>query len=640
MKSLQNSKHTLLTLCALILCTVLCAVSISAADVVNSGQGGDSITWTLYDDGSLVFEGTGAMWDYESQEETPYIDYLEDITSVEFKSGITYIGAITLVRYPYLASISIPDTVTSIGEGAFFGCESLTSIVFPDSITEIGSAVIANCYSLESVVLSEKLTSIPDNTFQNNFALKSVTVPDSVTSLGMAAFGWCYSLETVTLPENLTEIGSAAFIECSALESIRIPDSVTYIGDIPFQYCYNLKTVSLPENLTSISYGMFYNCYALESVNIPETVTLIEPYAFSSCQSIQNLCIPAAVTEIGEGAFAYCFGLTIEIAEGQEHYICDENGGLFTADMTRLLFFPHNSGLETYAIPDGVVSIDTGAFHDDCSLASVSIPASVTEIGENAFGAAHFITAYSVDENNPSFSADEHGVLFNKDKTELIQYPIGRENGSYTVPDSVINIRSEAFAYSLTLTDITMGANVETIGTGAFQCCENLNNFTLPESLRSADAYAFSECYALTSMTLPENMEYLGDYAFSNSYNLTEVNVLSPNMEYAWDIFASVPAETFTLYGLIGSTTEAYAADWGYTFAEYVPPTFLPGDISGDGVIDINDAMMLFQYSMIPHIFPIDYEGNTDFNGDGNLDISDAMRLFQHSMLPDQFPLE
>ena len=156
--------------------------------------------------------------------------------------------------------------VTTIGFGAFFGCDSLTSVVIPDSVTTIGSDAFYCCSSLTSVV-----------------------IPDSVTTIGSYAFYNCSSLTSVVIGDSVTTIGSYAFYNCSSLTSVVISDSVTTIGKGVFLLCSSLTSVVIPDGVTTIGHYAFYNCSSLTSVEIPDSVTTIGDYVFSSCSSLKTV---------------------------------------------------------------------------------------------------------------------------------------------------------------------------------------------------------------------------------------------------------------------------------------------------------------------------------------------------------------
>ena len=219
---------------------------------------------------------------------------------------------------PSLKSITIPDSVTSIGDKAFSWCESLQSVTIPDSVTSIGDRAFYHCDFLQSVTA-----------FSGCESLQSVTIPDSVTSIGRSAFSGCESLQSVTIPDSVTSIGDWAFFCCSSLQSISIPDSVMRIGDSAFKFCSSLQSVTIPESVTSIGISAFSGCSSLQSVTIPNSVTSIGSYAFNGCKSLQSVTIPDSVTSIGDGAFGGC------------------------------------SSLQSVTIPDSVTNIDDRVFTED-----------------------------------------------------------------------------------------------------------------------------------------------------------------------------------------------------------------------------------------------------------------------------------
>ena len=177
----------------------------------------------------------------------------------------------------------VPDSVTSIGEGAFSYCGSLASITIPDSVTSIGAWAFSNCVSLTSITIPDSVTSIGKGAFCDCDSLTSVTIPDSVMSIDAWTFAGCDSLTSVTIPVSVTSIGDYAFDGCTNLTSITIPDSVKSIGAWAFSYCGSLTSITIPDSVKSICEGTFCECASLEKVSIPVSVTSIERMAFASC---------------------------------------------------------------------------------------------------------------------------------------------------------------------------------------------------------------------------------------------------------------------------------------------------------------------------------------------------------------------
>ena len=205
-----------------------------------------------------------------------------------------------------LQNITIPNSVTSIGDRVFICCKSLQSITIPNSVKSIGDFDFRSCESLQSVTIPNSVKSIVDKAFSGCVSLQSVTIPNSVKSIGDEAFRWCQSLQSVTIPNSVKSIGDEAFSLCKSLQSVTIPNSVTSIGDEAFCCCRSLQSVTIPNSVTSIGDEAFSGCRSLQSVTIPNSVTSIGDEAFCSCRSLQSVTIPNSVTKIGDGAFSGC----------------------------------------------------------------------------------------------------------------------------------------------------------------------------------------------------------------------------------------------------------------------------------------------------------------------------------------------
>ena len=458
----------------------------SIVDFGTCGADGDNATWVLYDDGELLITGSGDMQNYDKASDYQWYSYKDKISNVTIGKNITSIGRYAFDYYKSLTSVTIGNGVKSIGECAFDMCEGLTSVTIgnsvmsigkyafrlcdgltsvtiPDSVTNIGHDAFASCESLTSVTIGNGVTSIDDDAFLGCRSLTSVTIGNSVTRIGNSAFRSCESLTSVAIPGSVERIGERAFEWCRSLTSVTMGNGVTRIGYCAFEYCKSLTSVTIPNSVTSIGERAFYYCTSLTSVTLPNSVTSIGDSAFSYCENLTSVTIPDSVTSIGGSAFGSCKNLTsVTIPDS----VTSIGNGAFNSC----------KNLTSVTIPDSVTLIGNGAFSSCESLTNVTIPDSVTNIGRDAFARCKSLTLITVDTNNMYYSSDSYGVLFNKDKTELIQYPIGNTRTSYIIPDSVTSIGRCAFEYCTSLTSVTLPNSVTSVGTFAFNNCESLTD--------------------------------------------------------------------------------------------------------------------------------------------------------------------
>ncbi len=249
------------------------------------------------------------------------------------------------------------------------------------------------------------------------------------------------SVEYGGVTYSVTSIDYIAFYECRSLTSITIPNSVTSIDNHAFYGCSSLTSVTIPNSVTSIGGNAFYGCSSMTSVAIPNSVTSIGDYAFYGCSSLTSITIPDFVISIGNGTFYGCSALT------------------------------------SIEIPNAVTSIGNHAFYGCSSLTSVTIPSSVISIGNGAFLDCSNLTDIQVESNNSKYCSLD-GVLFNSDKSVLVEFPTGRA-GEYQIPSSVTSIRDYAFYGCSSMTSVAIPSSVTSIGSSAFHMCENLKSIYL-----------------------------------------------------------------------------------------------------------------------------------------------------------------
>ena len=432
-------------------------------------------------------------------------------------NGLIYItnaASITITGYngPSTAVV-IPGTingyiVTSIGDHAFDGTSgnpTPTSITIPDSVTNIGNSVFYGDTSLTNVTIGQGVINIGMNDFVNCISLNAITV-NSFNSSYTSIAGVLFSKNTntiiqypsgitngnYTLPANIVNIGASAFYQCGSLTNIAIPSGVTNIGDVAFYFCTNLSRFVMPNKVTGIGSAAFESC-GLTSVIIPNTITSIKSQTFAMCESLTNVTMFNGLASIGDSAFSSCVNLT-------SMWIPDSVTNIGNSAFASCV------GLANVALGTNIASIGNGAFSGS-GLTSITILSSVTNIGSGAFGGCANLTAITVDTNNPDYSSVD-GALFDKAQTTLIQYPIGKV-GNFVIPNTITSIGLQ-FEGMYNLTGITIPDSVTNISTYAFYQCEGLTNVTIGNGVTRIDDITFSECGSLAWITMGKSVSYIG----------------------------------------------------------------------------------------------------------------------------------
>lgn len=240
--------------------TFYCTMFLSVYAATYSGSCGEALQWTFQTEtGVLDITGSGKMTDYAlNNPVAPWYSYRSSITSVNLPKGLTSIGACAFVHCTGLTSISIPKSVTTICGGAFYECTALSSVSIPNSVTSIGWSAFLGCSALTSISIPNSVTTIERAAFSKCSGLTSVSIPNSITSIGQEVFANCTNLISVSIPTSVTKIGTSAFWGCSALASVLIPEAVTSIGAGAFYECTSLISATIPSTITTIETGAFY----------------------------------------------------------------------------------------------------------------------------------------------------------------------------------------------------------------------------------------------------------------------------------------------------------------------------------------------------------------------------------------------
>ena len=403
--------------------------------VMGSGSCGDSATYTLYSDGRLVIEGSGEV-------EKDFYDNEKNIKSVEIGEGITSLKndfqwSGVFQGCSNLVSITLPESLTNIGDYTFRNCGSLKEIVIPKGVTSIGEYAFDGCSSLSSIILSDKITSIGNYAFYNT-GLKEISLPDTLTEIGSNVFSSCSDLRKVKLPSGIKKISAGMFDNCERLNSIELPSGVTEIGDRAFSGCSRLISLDLPKGLTSIGNGAFSGS-GIINFNLPDGLKTIGDIAFSSGE-FSTIKIPDSVTAIGAGAFSW------------------------------------NDNLKSIEISDGVTEIKASTFLYDYYIENIKLPKNLKTIGDNAFGFCLRLNSIEIPES----------------VTDIGEYAFKSCNmAEIQLPKSLTSLKYGTFMSCSNLTTIRIPKPVTSIDTDAFKSCQALRSVYIENGATKIEKHAF-----------------------------------------------------------------------------------------------------------------------------------------------------
>ncbi len=493
------------------------------------------------------------------------------IPSTYKNKPVTSIGGGAFFDCSGLTSVTIPDSVKSIGDYAF--CySSLTSITIPDSVKSIGDKAFADCTSLRSVTIGKGVTSIGDDAFDycnnlskvntadlvswckidfdggysnplgyaKNFYIngelaKNIIIPDGVKSIGDYAFCGYKKLESIKIPDSVKRIGEYAFSGCTKLSKVNIEDLASWCkidfedyGSNPLYFAKNLyingklaKNIVIPNGVKKIGKYVFDGCTSIESIKIPDSVTSIGFAAFSSCPNLTSVTIGNGVTSIGKQAFAGCPSLA-SVTIGNAVTSIGNSA------------FSRCTSLASIIIPDSVESIGRFAFQNCQSLTSIKIPDSVTSIDKYAFSICTSLKSATIGSGVTSI---EENAFWDCTSLESIRFSNGLESIGYGAfqkckslksvkfPDSVTSIGHYAFYKCTSLESIGFSDGLESIGACAFEYCKSLKSIKIPDSVTKIGIFAFDSCTSLESVTIGEGVTRIGESAFSGCKSLKSVTI-------------------------------------------------------------------------------------------------------------------
>ncbi|MHB9140699.1 MAG: leucine-rich repeat domain-containing protein [Paludibacter sp.] len=465
--------------------------------------------------------------------------------SVSVTSGISYTGDIVIP-----STVSYNDTVfsvTSIYSNAFIDSDSLTSVTIPNSVSTIGTGAFYGCSELTSINLS------PDNpyfiftdgilysTIQNqliyciNSKTGKIDIPKTVKVIGIGAFYGCKGITSVSVPNSITVINSLAFNNCTGLTTVSIGDSTNtgtrtsiIIQSTAFAGCSGLTSLSLYEPIASY-YSPFQNLASLKTLAIGNSVTTIDYSAFSTLPGLTKVILGRAdlspvTISVYMGAFnasTLLDTLNLNCNLVIKNYSTGAVSPFSTISFLSIgenvssigdYAFIGSTNLKNIIVPNAVTSIGQSTFAGCSSVTGITLGSSVAQIGSGVFTGCSSLLNINVDNANTTYSSI-NAVVFSKDQLTFIQYPTGR-SGEYEIPDFV-----------------------KTIGTNAFMSCQGLQSIIIPQSITSVQSSAFANCSGLTSVSIGhiDNISSavvsIASDAFTSCINITKL-ILNKNFSF------------------------------------------------------------------------------------------------------------
>lgn len=535
----------------------------SGTGAVYTGTLGENVSWSLdTGTGALTVTGSGAMGTYKytnGQSTSPIWNYRSYIKSVTIADTVTSVGSDAFYGCTNLTAVDLGSGVAKIGSGAFYECNALKEIVIPDSVTSIGSNAFYNCFRLSAVTMGSGVTSIGASAFKYCTSLTEIVIPDSVTTIGEVAFSWCEKLTTVTMSSSVTKIGSSAFIYCSKLNKVIISDPDAWL---------KISFGGSSANPLTYAHALYVGDELLTDLVIPGTVTNINQYAFYGCTSITSVYMPQSVTSIGQYAFNGMSSLkTVRYAGSQADWLKIRIGS-YNESLTNLTPEYDQSladycRITTAATEHGTVAVDNVMAKVGDTVTITAIPAAGYAVesylldgvaipdGGNTFTAtkdhlvsATFTKVYDVADSGKAYGDCGANIKWALDTEGVLHiYGTGPMNTNNGNPGNVPWAN-----YNYDIKSVLLANGITSIESWSFYNCRNLTEIIIPDSITSIGAYAFEYCGDLMKIVIPASVASIGNDAFQ-SCSLTSAEFLAAHlpllaMACFWAILPISPSST------------------------------------------------------------------------------------------------
>lgn len=404
----------------------------------------------------------------------------------------------------------VPDTVTNLDKGAFYGCEKIKNLTLSESLAELPLQAFFGCASITSFVVPDSVTTIHDFAFYGCESLVYVRLPESLEKYGNNVFSSCKNLETLSISEDCesltTENGTLfskdksvlyTFPAANAYTQYTVPQSVERIAEGAFSGAIKLTKIELPKTLKSISNKAFFECESLSSITIPANVTEIGSLAFKGCISLKKITIGESVAYIEADAFVQCYSLkNIYVQEGNTNFTVLDSV-LYSADKTKLVCYPSRKSGKTFTLPETVTAIKDYAFYGCFYLEKITLHPKVEQLAASSFYKCPALKAFVLDGDGENFSVYE-GVLYDADMTTLIKYPSDKSGSFFTIPETILFLQSYTFENCTMLRKIKIGSSMLEMMSDSFYEMDSLKIVCVKDSYAHSYAVNYGFDYELS----------------------------------------------------------------------------------------------------------------------------------------------
>ena len=577
----------------------------------------DGIHYQVKDDGDVEVT--------EVDPHTKIVDIPEEVTNGDITYRVSSIGEYAFEDHSDINYLSIPSTIKSIGEFAFIDCGNSMTV----NIADLGAWCQMELGNIHSSPLSSA-----GKVLVCDVETTDIQIPNTVTSIGNYTFYQCRTINTLSIPGSVTTIGSSAFEDCTGLTSISLSYGNTYIGGSTFEGCTGLTEVTIPGSINVISINAFKNCGNLSSViSEIQYPSEIDECVFEGIPSSAVLQVPKGTKSVYQFMDGWDqFYRVVEVGVGDVDFSRDGINYRITSedevevasadDDNKVIVIPET--IDHEGVTYHVTAIGESAFEGRSDISYLSIPSSITSIGEYAFidcGSNITVNISSIESWCKVTLGNEHASPLSSAKAF---FSGGKEIKNLVIPDGVEAISDFAFYQCRSITSLVIPGSVKTIGSSTFEDCTGLKSIILSEGVEEIGGSSFEGCTGLSTIIFPSSITSITINAFKNCSGLSSIVSLNNDPPLCTNPFYNVDKEKCTVWVPKDCLVAYKDAEGWKDFIKI--KELIDGDVNLDGQVNDNDQNAIVTYIMggNPDVF---FESLADLNGDSKINAADLVIL-------------